>query len=387
MRLHRVRHHPIAFTFLLLGVLGVVVVIWWFFLKPPQQSPSTASKNTDSAQPPAPDQKQLACIAKLPIEMVIGQKIMVAAYKDQIADQKTVLWARQVNGILVMDAVPASAIKSAASGFRITPSIAVDQEGGTVQRYTEEGTMAGASDMVKQSPQAAYQIYKADSTFLAAIGITTNFAPVVDVENKSPSPLPGRIFSNDPSVVTAYAKQAILAAQTSGITPVIKHFPGLGSADANTDFSVATTDSLESLKTRDVVPYQKLSPLQPDVMVNNAITPGLTNGQPAVWSKAAIDLLRSYGYSQAVVYSDSLTAQAIPGSLEDAAIKAWQAGVDVALIVQTKSQTAGLDGVIGSIVERAKEASAENELSRDQLNQSMSRILARKQVDACSLTP
>src|SRR5690606_14022406 len=119
-------------------------------------------------------------------------------------------------------------------------------------------------------------------------------------------------------------------------------------------------------------------------MVSNAIVPGLTDGQPAIWSAKAVELLRSYGYQDAVVYTDSLTAQAIPGTYDTAALKAWKAGIDVAMIVQTKTDTAGFLQYLPSIVSAAEQALDAGELNKDELNASIARIFARKGIDACS---
>ncbi|MEO8691643.1 MAG: glycoside hydrolase family 3 N-terminal domain-containing protein [Candidatus Saccharimonas sp.] len=328
----------------------------------------------------------LACVKGLPIDLKIGQKIMVAAYIGQLATEIPTLTAAKVDGIIVMGQISKSAIADYTSSASIVPTVAVDQEGGTVQRYIEEGRFPGATTVAATlTPEQAYAQYLQDAEYLKTVGITTNFAPVVDVASAVPNPLPGRMYSSDPTTVIRYATESIKASQAAGITPVIKHFPGLGSSSGNTDFESAVTDSYDTLKDRDLIPYQRLSGLAPDVMVANAIVPGLTDGQPAIWSSPAVALLRSYGYQQAVVYSDSLTAKAIPGSLEDAAIKTWAAGVDVALIVQTSDQTLDLQQYIEQIITRATGAIASGELTEDSLDQSVLRILNRKGVDPCNI--
>jgi beta-glucosidase-like glycosyl hydrolase len=115
--------------------------------------------------------------------------------------------------------------------------------------------------------------------------------------------------------------------------------------------------------------------------IRNATVPDLTNGQPAVWSPEAVGLLRGYGYTNAVVYSDSMTVEAIPGTLQDAALKAWQAGVDVAMIVQTKDQTADVASFLSQIITHAKTTLANNSLERSSVVKSVARILARKNIN------
>lgn len=332
------------------------------------------------------EQQALACVQDLPIGTLLGQKLMVAGYSAQLSAESAVLARYNISGVVMMDQVPSQAVDQLQSAQKIKLTVAVDQEGGTVQRYESAGPMLGAEQMARQkTSDQAFDIYLMDFQSLAHSGITTNFAPVVDVRNGSVNPLPGRMYSTDPSVVASYATEAVKAAQMAGITPVIKHFPGLGTASGNTDLGPATTAPIASLRNRDMVPYKKLAPLKPDVMVSNAIVPDLTDGQPAVWSKPAVDLLRSLGYQDAVVYSDSLTARAISGTLADAVIKTWQAGVDVALIVQTTDNTDGLDSLLAGITAAAGQSVDSGTLTKGNMVDSVNRILTRKSIAPCSL--
>jgi len=350
------------------------------------------AKHIDEANnPPVVDtpivtQSALACIEKLPLNQKIGQKIMAAGYSDLLASSQPVFVQNGIGGVILMDEASKAAIDSFKQGFVITPTIAVDQEGGTVQRYKSEGIVPGASDIAaNSSADEAYQTYLTDAQFLSSIGISVNFAPVVDVISTVPSPLPGRMYSSNPAIVTEYATQFIKASQKASITPVVKHFPGLGSASGNTDNESATTDSWNALQTRDVLPYKQLAQYKPDAMVSNAIVPELTDGQPAIWSTTAVTALRNYGYQDSVVYTDSLTAEAIPGTIEDAAIKAWQADVDIALIVQKRNDTAGLSTLFQAIITRANAAIQNNELSEQKIDESVLRILQRKGTNPCTL--
>lgn len=336
--------------------------------------------------PVVPVKTALSCVEKLPASVLIGQKIMAAGYSDQLVSSKPAFTENGIGGIIIMDETPAETIADFIQGFTIAPTVAVDQEGGTVQRYTSEGRVPGAAEMAANyTPEQAYQRYLTDAQYLKTIGITTNFAPVTDVISRQPSPLPDRMYSSDPSVVVQYATQMINASQKAGVTPVIKHFPGLGSASGNTDNGSATTDPLAVLQTRDLIPYQQLANLKPDAMVSNAIVPGLTDGQPAVWSAAAASLLRGYGYQNSVIYTDSLTAKAVPGSIEDAAVKAWQADVDIALIVQQHQDTTTLATLFQSIIARASAALQDGELNTQSFSESVVRILQRKSIDPCSI--
>lgn len=312
---------------------------------------------------------------------------MFAGYATTLNAQQSTITQTNLTGLILMDQIPPSIIASLVHNFAIPPIIAVDQEGGKVQRFTSQGKIPGAEDMAAtHSTDQAYQLYLNDAQYLKSIGITTNFAPVVDVISRQPNPLPGRLFSNNPQTVTDYAKSFIQADQKAGLTPVIKHFPGLGSATDNTDDGPATTDPLSNLRKRDLLPYRQLASLNPDVMVANAVIPDLSQNQPAIWSSDAIKLLRSFGYDDSVIYTDSLTAKAIPGYLSDAAIKAWQADIDIALVVQTRQQTPQTASLIHTIIVKAEQALTSGQLNLDQINHSLLRIFNRKHLNPCSIS-
>lgn len=331
-------------------------------------------------------EKKIACIAAMPLRTRIGQKIMAAGYSSYLQDETAHFAAASIGGVILMDEASAEQISAFRSAMPLAPLIAVDQEGGTVQRYKSHGILPGAEAVAEQlSPEDAYQSYLADSQRLHSSGITVNFAPVVDIASRTPTPLPGRMYANSAETVTKYAAAHVTAAQTAGITPVIKHFPGLGSATGNTDFTTATTTPLSSLELFDLLPYKELAALHPDAMIGNMIVPDLTDGQPAIWSRRAVTLLRSLGYQDAVIYSDSLTASAIPGSLEEAATKAWLAGVDVAVIVQSDYDTAHFATFFTSLIESGVHATESGDLSEDAINQSILRIFSRKKLDPCAL--
>lgn len=377
-RSHKRRNLIIIGVIIVLAALGIGA---WLLAKPVTQTgPSATSTSTGSSQESA-----LVCTEALPIATQIGQKLMFGGYSDQIAGEQSELQQANIGGVIIMTETPGATISAMVSGFAIAPFVATDQEGGTVQRYTSEGLLPGADQMPNYSAESAYQQYFTDDQYLKSVGITTNFAPVVDVLSVNPSPLPGRMYSTDPAVVVTYATQAIKAAEAAGITPVIKHFPGLGSASGNTDDESATTDPLSVLETRDLIPYHQLAGLNPDVMVSNAIVPGLTDGQPASLSSAAVALLRTM-YPNAVVYSDSLTANAVPGNLDDAVVAAWKAGIDVALIAQKHDEISQIPGDITAITSDAENALQSGALNKKSFAQSVLRILQRKHIDPCGLS-
>jgi len=375
MRMRNLTMVGVIITFLFVGGL-------WYVLRS-QIKPAVLPSENEIARDIK--QERLACIAELPLKVKLGQKIMAAGYNVELANETVAFSSNDIGGIIIMNETPQESLAIFRKALTIPPLIAVDQEGGSVQRYKNWGNLPGAEEMALTTTDNAYQLYLDDYKHLREHGFTTNFAPVVDVNSHTPSPLPGRMYSGDPEVVANYAKASIDAAHDAGLTPVIKHFPGLGSATGNTDFAIASTDPLSVLESRDLIPYKKLVALQPDVMVGNMIVPELTNGQPAIWSSEAIMLLRSLGYEDAVIYSDSLTAEAVPGTVEEAAVKSWTAGIDIALFVQNDNETLGLSNYFQKIIQSGITAVGSDAISTDAINKSVYRIFERKDIDPCSL--
>ncbi len=383
----RTSSHPARRGLLVVALLAVAAIggyaaaAYWRERPPAEHDVATHTPSENETSQP----DTAACIAGLPTEMKLRQKLMFAVYSDQIDQLVPIIAPLDIGGVIVMDEASQEQIATLTNAFKVPPFVAVDQEGGTVQRYKSHGVVPGASTVAQLSTDEAYRIYLQDSRFLASVGLTTNFAPIVDVESRAISPLPGRLFSSDPTVVASYAKEAIRAMRDASIQPVIKHFPGLGSATGNTDFVEATTDPFSVMKDRDILPYKDLAGLKPDVMIGNMIVPELTNNQPAIWSPEVVALLRSLGYDEAVVYTDSLTAEAVPGNLEDAAGKAWTAGIDVALIVQSREQAGDIPSLVSLILSAAINNFQADATNEDELNKSVARILARKQLNPCQL--
>ncbi|WP_276067803.1 glycoside hydrolase family 3 N-terminal domain-containing protein, partial [Mycolicibacterium gadium] len=105
-----------------------------------------------------------------------------------------------------------------------------------------------------------YQLALDRGKKMRGLGITIDFAPVVDVTDAPDDTVIGdRSFSDDPAKVTEYAGAYARGLRDAGLLPVLKHFPGHGhgSGDSHTAGAV-TTPPLDALMTDDLVPYRTL---------------------------------------------------------------------------------------------------------------------------------
>ncbi len=271
-----------------------------------------------------------------------------------------------------------------AAGGAMPPFLAVDQEGGRVQRLRDLiGSQPSAREMgATLSSIGVEQLAATTGAAMADLGLTMDLAPVADVSDQPDDAVIGdRAFSDDPEQVAVYAGAYADGLRAEGIIPVLKHFPGIGSASGNTDFEPATSPPLAELQQSDLLPYERLLVSEPvAVMMGTAVVPGLTDGEPAGLSAAAVDLLRDDLGFDGVVMTDSLSGAAVESlySLPEAAERALLAGVDMVLWDSS--------GEIQSIVDRLTEAVESGRLAEERVNEAVARVLALKGIDACELT-
>ena len=187
---------------------------------------------------------------------------------------------------------------------------------------------------------------------MRGLGITIDFAPVVDVTDAPDDTVIGdRSFGADPTAVTDYAGAYARGLRDAGLLPVLKHFPGHGHGSGDSHTGGVVTPPIADLQNNDLIPYRTLTTQAPvGVMVGHMQVPGLTGSDPASLSPAAYALLRSGDYGgppfNGPVFTDDLSSmQAITDrfGVAEAALRGLQAGADIALWVTTDEVPAVLD--------------------------------------------
>ena len=214
---------------------------------------------------------------------------------------------------------------------------------------------------------------------MRSLGITIDFAPVVDVTTESDDEVIGdRSFGSDPAQVVEFAGAYAQGLRDAGVLPVLKHFPGHGHASGDSHQGGVVTPPLADLQANDLVPYRTLTTQAPvAVMVGHMQVPGLTGSDPASLSPAAYGLLRSGGYGGpafgGLVFTDDLSSMGAINQrygVADAVLRALQAGADVALWVTTDEVPAVLD--------RLEKALAAGELTQPRVDDSVLRVAGSK---------
>ena len=256
-------------------------------------------------------------------------------------------------------------------------TVAVDEEGGTVQRLRySAGRLASARDLAEGSPSEAAAVVGEHAERMAELGVTMNFAPVADVGDNQV--LGSRTFGDDPALVGQFAAAVARANSDAGVTPVVKHWPGIGGTEVDPHETLPVLAPVDELRASDMAAFEPaISGGVPAVMVAHAEVPGLTaQGEPASLSRPAItEELRGRQGFEGVVITDSLGMGAVVNKMTqaDAAETAISAGADIALL-------SGTD-VVSDAHDQLTAAIDEGRIPEEQVEASVRRVLAMKGIE------
>lgn len=259
--------------------------------------------------------------------------------------------------------------------------ISIDQEGGIINRLTEQdGFPATQSQQyygTLNDLAATRAASEAEGKVLRAAGINLNLAPVVDVNTNPTNPIIGkyeRSFSADPKVVTANAIASIEGYHAAGILTTLKHFPGHGSStgDSHTGFVDVTTtwQPLELDPYRDIIN----AGLADAVMTAHIFNSNLDPQYPATLSKKIISgILREQLGFDGVVITDDMQMGAIREyyGYPEAVELALNAGVDILAIANNTIYEPDIAPRTISIV---KQLVADGKITSERIDQSYQRI-------------
>jgi len=216
--------------------------------------------------------------------------------------------------------------------------IAVDQEGGAVQRVLEFSLAPSPMALgAVGDAQVAEKVGAAVGRTLISLGINWNFAPSVDVNTNPENPVIGdRSFGSDPKKVARLALAWARGLEAAGVMATVKHFPGHGDTFLDSHLELPVVDkTLEELERTELYPFRKAVEAQiSSIMSAHIRFPALDQEFPATLSeKILTGLLRKKLGFQGIIVTDALDMQAITKhyAIGEAAVKSLQAGADLIL--------------------------------------------------------
>lgn len=330
-------------------------------------------------------------IDTMSLEEKIGQ-LIIAGFNGTSLDEDTknlikddhiggvILFSENIESVSQVVSLTNS-IKSENNNNKIPMLISVDEEGGSVSRMPEELTKFPSNKVIgnKNNDKLSYSVGKVIGEEIHSLGFNMNYAPVLDINSNPNNKVIGnRSFGNNPEIVSRLGIQTMKGLMESNIISVVKHFPGHGdtSIDSHISLPVVQND-LERLNSFEFIPFKKAIENGVDaVMVSHILLPKIDKNNPATMSKAIVsDILRSNLAFNGVVITDDMTMGAIVQnySIENAAIKSIDAGVDIIMVCHQYKN-------IKSTIEAIKKAvNIDKTISEERIDESVYRILKLKE--------
>jgi len=220
------------------------------------------------------------------------------------------------------------------------PIIAVDQEGGAVQRFDKLITPLPSAMAVAATGNldSARAMARLSARELKLLGLNCLLTPALDVLSNSLNPVIGtRSFGSDPHVVREYGMAVCQSLHASGIMAVGKHFPGHGDTleDSHKHLAVNRADA-RTLWQRELVPFRGCLQYLPAVLTGHIWLPSVDSDMlPASLSeRVTTGMLRHYLGFDGLIFTDDLLMDGVQSGwgLGEAAVKAVLAGADVLLV-------------------------------------------------------
>lgn len=329
-------------------------------------------------EPVAPAVSPPPCLASLDNRDKAALLVWPSVYSNDWATAVSVVNEHGVGGVILMrPRLSADTLRSRidqlddASDLGVL--VATDEEGGDVQRLVDIEPLASQAELsASLSPGDAYTTIATHAAVVAGLGVDIVLGPVVDLlpaDGRRPPLQTSRFFQGDSTAVTDYAQAYVDGWKSAGLLPVLKHFPGHGSASGDTHTAAGVTPPIEVLTESDLIPYRRLVETGAGVMLGHLTVPGLTDGLPASTSAPAISYLRDeLGYQDALVMTDALDMTAAGGPIPETAVAALVAGADVLLFTSI--------GETGAVIDAIVSALDTGQLSPERLSDAAGRVLA-----------
>ncbi len=247
-----------------------------------------------------------------------------------------------------------------ALGAGVTPLVAIDHEGGRVDRlrlrpfthFPPAAMVAGTG-----SPRIVRAVAEAMGRELSAIGIDVDFAPVLDVwANPRNTVIGDRAYGTSATEVARMGLAAMEGLERGGVLPCGKHFPGHGRTLGDSHKVLPRVAASRAALTKtELAPFARaIKAGIPALMSAHVVYPALDPKRPATLSSAiATTLLRTRLRFDGVLFSDDLEMQAVAGRAtpERIAPAALAAGCDMLLVCQSldvaRRAIAGVEDAIG----------------------------------------
>jgi len=220
--------------------------------------------------------------------------------------------------------------------------VAVDQEGGRVQRFRDGFTrlppMRRLGELRDRDPDTARQAARAAGITIAAeliaCGVDLSLAPVLDIDHGASTIIGDRALHSDPAAVADLAGALIAGLREAGMASVGKHYPGHGAIRADSHLELPVDERpLDEISACDLVPFRRLARELAGIMPAHVLYPAV-DSRPSGFSRRWLgEILRGDLGFEGTIFSDDLGMEgaAGEGTMAERARAAVDAGCDMVL--------------------------------------------------------
>ena len=329
-------------------------------------------------------------IEELSLEEKIGQMLIIGMDTNYITDRiKNMIQKYKIGGIILYrknfksyDSMVKliNELKELNKNNKIPKFIAIDQEGGKVNRIPKELKNLPAANKVanKKDVDLVKNTAQITAKMLYESGFNMNFAPVMDIKRFSENHVVGdRAFGENKDDVSKYAIEYMKQLQQNNIISVIKHFPGHGATKKDSHFSLPIINKkISELQNDDMIPFKNAIDEGADaILIGHLVIKNVTGIYPASLSRKFIYkyLRKGYRYNKVIVTDDlKMRAIRLIYGPRFAFKKAFEAGNDIIVFRYNQKEE---EKCYLQIVNMVKE----NKINIGRINRSVKRILKLKQ--------
>lgn len=362
----------------------VGVFVWWHtnvFISIDQPSPEYIANTSDTEEtnrktpPPATSPQNIS------LEEKIGQLFIIGHWTgNPVASTTNLISKHHLGGVIIMGNPDKASNTKEWTKFWQDASetplfISVDQEGGAVTRYKEEGFIQTGQREITDT-QTAYEVGYTRGKELANLGINMNFAPVLDSAHNPDSFMYERVFA-DRSNSATLAASMIDGMKVAGVIGVVKHFPGHDDTSDDSHHTLPVVN-IESTELDDFVsPFTEIIKNNPPnvIMPAHVLFPKI-DPLPATLSKFFLtDYLRNELGFSGIIITDDMSMDAIDTNWSSAAatVLTIEAGADIVLFAAEPK-------LVSDAIRAVMEAVKTNTLSEERINESYNRIMSLKKI-------
>ena len=224
-------------------------------------------------------------------------------------------------------------IRDARNGYIL---IAVDQEGGRVQRFQNGFTRLPPASTFVQHPELAEVAGWLMAAELLAVGVDFSFAPVLDIDCGVSDIIGNRSFSQNQQLATQLASNFRKGMNSAGMAATGKHFPGHGAVALDSHLTLPTDErDLQTIREKDLLPFKQLIAEGLEAIMPAHVLYPKVDSLPAGFSSLWIQqILRTELNFNGTVFSDDLSMEGASsmGDYPQRAKLALQAGCDMVLV-------------------------------------------------------